>query len=201
MEVEVPHGTVLHRARVGFVTDGQGAMKPFEGGDMGAPLPERATPGRASVEGEVVLYVADQEKTAIAEIRPWRGLIVSVAEMRAARDLRVVDLNEAPPPPNPFTDEAPQYEEELEQLLIAFGEELGRPLRRADNPNDYLPCQKLVRRIRQSGFYDGIRYPSAMSPGGTNVLFFDPSALQIGPSYLVEVQDVSVTYAPPEEEE
>ena len=37
-------------------------------------------------------------------------------------------------------------------------------------------------RIRGSRFYDGIRYPSAMAPKESNVVLFDPSAVEIGPA-------------------
>jgi hypothetical protein len=99
-----------------------------------------------------------------------------------------------------IADEAPQYESELVELLVAFGMELGRPLRRADDVRDYLPCQKLVRRIRESGIYDGIRYPSAMTPGGTNVVIFDPTLAPVGLSKLVQVSDVGISYGAPEED-
>jgi hypothetical protein len=201
MEVELSHRTILYRARIGFVSAGAGGMKPFEGADIGAPPPDRAKAGRANEEREVRLYVADQEATAIAEVRPWRGLLVSVAEMNSIRDLRLVDLSEPPPPSNPFIDESPQYELELGDLLLAFGEELGRPLRRADDPRDYVPCQKLVRFIRECGLYDGIRYPSAMAPNGTNVVLFDSRLARIGPSKLVEVHEMAISYDPLEDEQ
>lgn len=200
LEVDVPQGTVLYRARIGFVTDKDSSPKPFEGADIHAPPAKMAKAGRANTKGQVVLYVADQETTAVAEVRPWRGLLVSVAELQTAKDLSIVDLSKAPPPPNPFIDDAPRYERELEELLIAFGKELGKPLRRADNASDYLPSQNLVRRIRQSGFYDGIRYPSAMAPDGTNIVLFEPRTAWVGPSRLVEVTCVGVTYGPPEDD-
>jgi hypothetical protein len=131
--------------------------------------------------------------------RPWRGLLVSVAEVNIARDLHLVDLSKPPPPSNPFTDEAPQYERELEDLLMACGEELGRPLRRADDPRDYVPCQKPVRLIRESRLYDGIKYPSAMAPGGANVVLFDPKLVWIGSSKLVEVREMGISYDPIED--
>jgi cobalt-zinc-cadmium resistance protein CzcA len=62
------------------VTDAQGSPRPFQGEEIGAPPRERAKPGRANREGDVVLYVADQQSTAVAEQRPWRGLHVSVAD-------------------------------------------------------------------------------------------------------------------------
>src|SRR5262249_61547567 len=104
MEVELPHGTILYRARIGFVSVGGDGMQPFEGADIGAPPSERAKSGRANAEGEVRLYAADQEATAIAEVRPWRGLLVSVAEVNSVSDLRLVDLSKPPPSSNPFID-------------------------------------------------------------------------------------------------
>lgn len=106
----------------------------------------------------------------------------------------MVDLHKLVRLSNPFTDEVPQYELELEHLLRAFGEELSRPLRRADDDQDYLPCQKLVERIRESGFYDGIRYPSAMALGGSNIVLFDSDLVTIGASRLVEIREISVSY-------
>lgn len=98
MEVELPSEIMLYRARVGFLSGESGGNRPFESADIGAPPPERAKPGRANAEGEVVLYAADQEATAIAEVRPWRGLLVSVVEVRVTRNLRLVDLSKPPHP-------------------------------------------------------------------------------------------------------
>ncbi|MFM0016534.1 RES family NAD+ phosphorylase [Paraburkholderia sediminicola] len=192
-EAEVRQGTILYRARLGFNKTG-GTIEPYAGADIGPPPHGKAQPGRANQAGEVVLYIADQEVTAVAEVRPARGLLVSVAELRAVRDLRLVDLHKPVRPSNPFTDEVPQYELELEHLLRAFGEELSRPLRRADDHHEYLPCQRLVQRIRESELYDGIRYPSAMAPGGSNIVLFAPDLATIGASRLVEIQEISVSY-------
>jgi hypothetical protein len=195
-EVELPREGVLYRGRVGFEIGEGGLITPWT--DMGPPQTPKS--GRANTEGEAVLYVADQEATVVAEVRPCRGLLVSIAEVRPTRNLWLVDLSKLPAPCNPFTAEAPQYEVELVDLLLAFGEELGRPLRRDDDALDYVPCQKLVRRIRSSGFYDGIRYPSAMAPGGTNIVIFDPKLATIGAKKLVEVQEVGISYEPFESE-
>ena len=72
---------------------------------------------------------------------------------------------------------------------------LARPLRRSDDYREYLPSQMLVRRIRAAG-YDGICYPGAMNVGGKNLVIFDPTAAEIGPSQLVEVSDVRVKFQP-----
>ncbi|WGS46151.1 RES domain-containing protein [Burkholderia sp. JSH-S8] len=193
-EAEVRQGSILYRARIGF-NKTERAIEPYAGVGMGAPPPNKVSqPGRANKKGESVLYIADQEATAVAEMRPARGLLVSVAEVHAVRDLRLVDLHKPVRRSNPFTDEAPQYELELEHLLRAFGEELSRPLRRTDDHHEYLPCQKLVERIRESGLYDGIRYPSAMAPGGSNIVLFATDLVAIGISKLVEIRGIDVSY-------
>lgn len=190
--VRVPTGAVLYRARLGFVRNHNGD-EPFWGAAIGAPSPGKAGPGRANAKGKVVLYCADQEGTAVAEVRPVRGEYVSVAEIRAARELEILDLVTEPEWPNPFTDDAVNYWVELAGLLAAFAEELSKPLRSRDDPTDYIPSQKLTELI-QTARVDGIRYPSAMAPSGTNVVLFDPSVVQIGTSRLVEIREMNVEY-------
>ena len=56
-------------------------------------LPRWIRPGQESnAEGQAVLYVADEEKTAVSEVRPALGFYVSVANLTLKRDCRVLDL-------------------------------------------------------------------------------------------------------------
>lgn len=187
-----PAGKVFYRARLGAVR-GPDGDKPYSGSEIGAPPPENARPGRANAEGKVVLYCADQEETAVAEVRPANGEYVTVAKIRARRELRILDLASEPNWPNPFTDETANYWIEFSALLVAFAEELGKPLRYRDDPTDYIPSQKLAELIEEMGI-DGIRYPSAMVPGGTNVVLFDLSVIEVGESRLVEIVETKVRY-------
>ncbi|TKS58978.1 MAG: hypothetical protein EWM72_02630 [Nitrospira sp.] len=190
--VQVPEGTILYRARLGFERTPD-CDKPYLGVSIGAPPPEKAGPGRVNPKGRVVLYCTDQEATAVAEVRPVRGEYVSVAEVRAARDLEILDLVTEPEWPNPFTDDAVNYWVEFAGLLAAFAEQLGKPLRSRDDPTDYIPSQKLAELI-ETAEVDGIRYPSAMATSGTNVVLFDPSLVHIGTSRLVEIVESKVDY-------
>jgi hypothetical protein len=104
--VSNPVGTVYYRARPGFVKTEDGRLEPHSGAGIGAPPPECAKARRAKPEGKVVMYCADQETTAVAEIRPARGEYVSVAEVRANRELKILDLATEPEWPNPFADES-----------------------------------------------------------------------------------------------
>ncbi|UUZ78500.1 RES family NAD+ phosphorylase [Polaromonas sp. P1(28)-13] len=192
LKAEVQRGTMLYRSRLGFKSV-DGRHEPYTGACIGAPPPNKAKPGRANKQREVVLYVADQEETAVAEVRPARGNLVSVAEIRTVQDLRLIDLHAPMRPSNPFVDEVPAYELEMEHLLTGFAEELATPLRRTDDYREYRPSQTLAHLIRKRG-YDGIRYPSAMSPGGSNVVIFDPKMTETGSSRLIEVSDINIVY-------
>jgi hypothetical protein len=186
-------GASLYRARPGHTIDpADGSAQPYRGADIGAP-PVCTTSGRAHQAPTRVLYGADQEATAVAEIRPARGMGVSVCQMTANRDLRIVDLTLPGTRYDPFfTDEA-HYHMSIEGLLIGLGEEMAKPLSRNDDETHYRPSQVLAEFIRDSG-YDGIRYPSAMRPKGTSVVLFDPDVMTIGPSRLVRVKTVSVIF-------
>lgn len=190
--VSYPVDTLLYRARLGFVR-GSDLDEPYSGADIHAPPREKASPGRANARGKVVFYCADKEETAVAEVRPVRGEYVSVAEVRTVRELKILDLVTDAEPPNPFTDDSVDYWVEFGGLLAAFADELSKPLRSRDDLTDYIPSQKLAERIEAAGV-DGIRYPSAMAPGGSNIVLFDPSVVNVGASRLVEIVQAKVEY-------
>jgi hypothetical protein len=192
-EERLPAGTVFFRARPGFILDENEERLPWSGTEIGAPPATKATAGRANAEGQVVLYVADQEKTAVSEVRPALGFYVSVGNLRLRRDCRILDLTKDLPELNPFRAESIAWHIEIRELLNRLGEEMSRPLERADDTTLYIPCQRLADYIRQN-HYDGIRYPSALNPGGSSIVFFDPAMAQVEDSRLVRVTEVRFEY-------
>src|SRR5258706_9457584 len=79
-------GKNLFRARLGLPSAGK--MRPFPSGkEMGAPPDLKARGGRANPNGISYLYAADEEATAIAEVRPYLGAKVSVAKMESQSTL------------------------------------------------------------------------------------------------------------------
>lgn len=192
--IALPAGSPLYRARPGHTVDpNDGSAQPYRGNEIGAP-PASTKSGRAHQAPARVLYAADQEATAVCEIRPARGMGVSVCQMTANRGLRIVDLTLRATRYDPFFTEEAHYHMSIEGLLVGLGEEMARPLSRDDDETHYLPSQVLAEFIRDSG-YDGIRYPSAMRPRGTSVVLFDPELMTIGPSRLVRVKTISVIFA------
>jgi hypothetical protein len=126
-------------------------------------------------------------------MRPALGEFVSVAELQLRMEVEVLDLARAPEAPNPFVEESPRHWIEFAELLGAFAEQLSKPLRSRDDLRDYIPTQKLAEAIEKAGLA-GIRYPSAMAPGGTNVVLFDPAVADVGASSLVEIVDARIEY-------
>jgi len=186
-------GTIFSRARPGFTLDENQERLPWSGTEIGAPPADKANAGRANVEGQVVLYVADEEKTAVSEVRPALGYYVSVANLILNRDCRALDLTKDLPEVNPFAGESIGWHIEIRDLLNRLGEEMSRPLERADDKTLYVPCQRLADYIRENG-YDGIRYPSALNPGGSSIVFFDPQIADAGDVKLVKVTEVKFEY-------
>lgn len=163
LEVNLPATTRLYRARKGFEPGEYGERIPFAGGDLAAPPVEKAFASRANVEGQRILYSADQEKTAIAEVRPPLGYYVSVGAVRLKREARILDLTKETADINPFVTESLSWHVEIRSLLSAFAEEMSRPLERDDDKAHYVPCQKLAKFISEAGSKaSAIRVPSVL---------------------------------------
>ncbi len=70
---------------------------------------------------------------------------------------------------------------------------MSKPLERDDDLAEYIPSQKLSEYVEQMHF-DGIRYPSAMEPSGTNVVVFDPATVEVLESKLVRITHTTIEY-------
>ena len=192
-ESAIPPGSTFFRARIGFATDQDGRCVAYTNSEIAAPPSEKCHSSRAAAEGKRVLYCSRNQQTAIAEIRPQRGLLVSVGTLRTTKELRLLDLCARRPPVNPFVEGSLRYELELRDVLRDFSQELATPLRRTDNPADYLPSQKVSAFIERAG-YDGIIYGSAMASAGRNVVLFDPDAVEPVESELVEIKQIIIRH-------
>jgi len=185
----------LYRARLGFSQDSVGSKVPYQDAEIGAPPADRAKPGRANKRCEVVLYVAEEFKTAVAEVRPARGLLVSVGEFVIERPIRILDLLHEPPEIDPFTNEEFEYWIGFWGLMQEFARSLSKPLERDDQPEiDYRPSQWLTKWFRDRGFC-GMRYPSALHADGVNLVLFSPDQAGFRRSSLVRVDQVEWEYS------
>jgi hypothetical protein len=185
---------LLYRARLDGLAQGFVIKRPHPSENMGKPPIEKAACGRANPRGIPYLYVAESEATAVAEVRPVVGDYVSVVQITPRKPLRVLDLTQTQRINSPFG--LKDIELELKQcgILAVLQRELGRPIRRGLEDIEYAPTQHLAECILNAGF-DGIRYKSAMSEGGYNiVLFSDENVKLLRETRLAKVSSVYVKY-------
>ena len=141
----LPSGSLLFRAQVGY--DWQ--PEDFGGGviqDIECPLPrermkplsDRAYEGRANAKGIPCLYVATHERTAIAESRPWVGALVSMAQLRTARELRVLNCTTEDQRSMIYGHE-PEPEERKRAVWRDIDHAFAEPVLRTDDVADYAP--------------------------------------------------------------
>lgn len=164
---------VYRRARVNEI----GQSKPYDIKKMGAPPNGTASSGRINPEGISYLYLADSVETAIAEVRPWKGAVISVAEFSVARDLKVVSLR------HQRTNNLKDFgidESEIIRKIIEY-QMISVPINKfyfsapahGEDKLAYLPSQYIAEMFKGCSV-DGIEYESVLNPGGVNIALFDP---------------------------
>lgn len=170
----VKRGTLLHRARVraagsAWLPDAQ---------TMAAPPSELATAGRMNPPGISYLYCALERETALGELVPVPPIVLVAAQFVLCRDVRVLNLCELPESPSVY-DVGHNDEFEWLSFLRGFAREISRPVRKDGSEHvDYVPSQVVcewfaqVYREGSGATLGGILYPSAIVPGGKNLVLF-----------------------------
>jgi hypothetical protein len=95
LESIIPSGSTYFRARIGYEKKGistegwigKRLFQPYKDSNIGAPSPLKATPGRMNRDGVSFLYLSTDLTTAIAEVRPHPGQIVSIGKLVSNIDL------------------------------------------------------------------------------------------------------------------
>jgi len=160
------------------------------------PLTDRAVEGRANPKGIPYLYLATNRDTALAEVRPWIGSLVSVWQLKTVRALKVVNCTtDRRGYPIYFKEPPPNKREESVWCDIdrAFAE----PVNQGDDTADYVPTQIIAELFKSEGF-DGVAYRSSLG-GGHNIALFDLEAAELINGFLFELESIcfKFTEVPP----
>jgi hypothetical protein len=166
----LPQGSVLYRARIGQWQ---------KTSDLAAPPPEKAWAGRGNIMGQPVLYLADSPETALAEVRPSVGDLVTVAKCILARPARLCTLISEPAGFSVFRDPARLYRVHVDgRRREALGRLFSKPITPSDTSKEYILSQFMAGIIRDLRF-DGLLFRSAQRgrwpTPGFNYLLFDPT--------------------------
>lgn len=190
MVCTLPTATVLHRVRLGKHTYGAS--------ELGAPPKEKASAGRMNPAGVPYLYLAFEEKTALAETRVVQGQEVTISQWSPSRDLRVIDLGRNLKCSSVFSEKRREFE--MAQFLYEFMDEISKPIAHDGSEHiEYVPTQVVSEYFAQAfkqaknNRIDGLVYPSAVEQGGRNLVVFPKYANAVatqtdGPFAVMELK-------------
>jgi RES domain len=134
--------------------------------DRMKPLVDSAREGRVNAKGIPCLYLATTKDTAMSEVRPWVGAMVSVAKFEATRQLIVVDCSvlrgrylELALFDRPMLGGV--HPENIDRVVwAAIDDAFSEPVSPTDEVADYAATQVIAELFRSIG-YDGVGYKSA----------------------------------------
>ncbi len=152
---------VFYRARIGNHSKNEQLNAPPENKILKS--------GRANPVGIRVLYSAINEETAIAEVRPWKSAIITIASVKPKEVLKLVDLSKVSDRRKQilssfFASENLYTELDVLDLLSTLDKTLSEPVHRELSELEYIPSQYLTEFIK-SLEYDGVIFKSSLGPG------------------------------------
>jgi len=158
------------------------------------PLRDRAGEGRVNPKGIPCLYFSTDRDTAMAEVRPWIGSYVSVAQFIMLRDLKVVDCSaEGGPRTRSFPKKEPEPGKGGEGVWRDINWAFSEPVTRSDDVAEYAPTQVLAEAFRNAG-YDGVAYGSKLGTGKT-IAIFDLDAAELASCEGYQVESIKVGFS------
>lgn len=168
-------GVALYRVRVRAPSD---TWLP-DSSELSAPPNRRARAGRMNPAGISYLYCALEMSTAIAETVSAPPQHIVVGTFKTARPLTVLNLCKLPPLPSIFDSER-RADREWIVFLERFVKSISEPVRKDGSEHiDYVPSQIVCEWFAQvyepdgkGTKLDGVIYPSAVLPGGKNLVLF-----------------------------
>ena len=193
-KISLPKDTVLWRSQLGKVESDNvpweervfhdNSPMPFPNDRMKPPK-NRALEGRANPKGIAYLYLAMDQNTAMAEVRPFIGSEISLGCFLTMKDLSLVDCTRQPETTRSSID---TKKEPLDELIWAeIGRAFSEPITVSDYTPDYLPTQIIAELFKNKDF-DGVKYKSSLSEG-CNIVLFDPNAAEMTHCFLYKAKD------------
>jgi hypothetical protein len=139
------------------------------------PDPSKVREGRANPRGISYLYLSTSKETAMHEVRPWTGSVLSTAVFKIHKDLRLVDFSrfygKAQQTRSVFSSLQEATEEQIMQTVWTnIDNAFSAPVPNNEEPTRYIPTQVIAELVKSKG-YDGIAYRSVFSDGFNIVLF------------------------------
>ena len=157
------------------------------------PVKGRATEGRANPKGISILYLSTHQQTAMSEVRPWLGSLVSCAHFKTSRPLTIVDFSVYHNTSSMFYFSEPDPSEREMALWAQIDQAFSKPTTSSENTADYAPTQVIAELFKNDGC-DGIAYKSAFGEDGFNIALFEPADAELTYCCLHEVKTLAFSF-------
>lgn len=200
IDAAISDSTEFTRARIGFKNtklpldwgfEPEYHYEPYSKSEIAAPPPRLSSAGRVNRQGVSFFYAATNVETAIAEVRPHPGDLVSIGCFKTTKSLILADFTESRIEKFSLSDQL------LDDFLIIHT--VNTYLNKVVPPSErerYSVTQLIADTLRHLG-YDGIKFISTVG-SGHNVVFFEPNIMEFipGKSAVFEVKQLSYDLVP-----
>ena len=168
--------------------------RPYSEKEM-KPIANWQSEGRANPRGIPYLYLATTRDTALAEIRPWVGSTISVAQFRTNRDLDIIDCSKHHSKEETLSLLGSTAHTREDGIWMAIDQAFATPVTRDDESGEYIPTQIIAEMFKCEG-YDGIAYKSFLSDDGFNVVLFNLNDADVELCALYKVASIRFDFQP-----
>lgn len=152
--------------------------------NMGCPPIDKATAGRANPIGIPYLYLCEDEKTPLYEVRALYLEKVCLGTFVTKENISVVDFTNDQHIFSAYDNRTP--DERLSDIVntriffSAICNDLSKPLHPDDSEASYVPTQWLCEyfKVNTRINVDGIRFNSSLNRGGVNIVLFDENKVK-----------------------
>ncbi len=186
---KLPEKSYLWRAQLGHEWY-QDIPAPYRPERM-VPLVNEASEGRVNPKGISYLYTATTKETAMAEVRPWLGSLISVGQFETNREMILIDCSLYHDRTVIYLQE-PDPEKREEAVWSHIDQAFSQPVTNNDKMADYIPTQIIAELFKCNG-YDGIVYKSMLGKG-YNIVLFDVASANLVNCFLFEVNRLSFSF-------
>ncbi len=187
-QFQLKSNTTLYRARVHH----ESGMNAYELNRMGCPPSKKAGGGRANPIGIPFLYLSDNDKTVLYEVRASYLDELSIGEFTlkdGIDEIKIVDFTE-----DTFLFKPSHVNETIKSRLLRdrISKDLSKPMRRYDTELEYIPTQFICEYIKVITGAEGIRFTSSLHPEGKNIVIFNQELMECKKVTLMKITSLKL---------
>ncbi len=157
------------------------------------PLENSASEGRANPKGMPYLYLSNDRDTALSEVRPWIGSVISAGKFGTNRELRLFDFSVEYGKARYYPFNKASDEQKTQAVWAQIDNSFSQPVNESDTSSNYVPTQVIAEYIKSKG-YDGIVFKSSLAKGH-NIALFDLESASILNCSTYEARSLSFDFS------